>query len=538
MISSLANAALALSQSAELSLLSKATALIGLGLLLTRMAVHTRAAMRHLLLVATFAAVLALPLAASVVPEIAIGIPVVFASATPRPATATPVPAEAPSLRSGAGDVNAGRTRPISWATVIRAGWIAGTALCLVPLALVLWRLGRLRRTGLPWPELRGAVRWLAADTGVGRPVDVLLHEDVPSPLTFGTRRPVIVLPPDARAWDEADLRRALVHELEHVKRGDWAVQVAARAIAAVYWFHPLIWLAWRRLSLEAERACDDAVVAREEGAEYAEQLVSLAERLSAAHAQPTLGMANRSDLSERVAALLDTSQRRGRAGIGAVAGATAIAALVVTVVAPLRAVAMASAPPLRVEALEASEDRAPSIGGDERRQRAIDRALYEAAESGDIDGVEELLQAGANVDAAIDGDGSPLIGAVRSGRAAAVKHLLDRGANPNLGVEGDGSPLIAAAAGGNLAMVALLLDRGADIEQVVPGDENPLIQASGAGHLDVVRLLVERGANVNARVWVETFRGGGEWRSPLSMARRGRHAQVVAFLLSAGAAD
>ena len=44
-----------------------------------------------------------------------------------------------------------------------------------------------------------------------------------------------------------------------------------------IYWFHPLVWMAWRRLRLEAEKACDDAVL-REAGPEaYADQLVTLA---------------------------------------------------------------------------------------------------------------------------------------------------------------------------------------------------------------------------------------------------------------------
>jgi ankyrin repeat protein len=106
--------------------------------------------------------------------------------------------------------------------------------------------------------------------------------------------------------------------------------------------------------------------------------------------------------------------------------------------------------------------------------------------------------------------------------------------------VEGDGSPLIAAAGEGATGVVTLLLDRGAQIDLMVPGDENALIQASGRGHLDVVELLVARGADVNARVWVDGARGWSraEWRTPLSMARQGSHAAVVAFLLSAGARE
>jgi ankyrin repeat protein len=73
----------------------------------------------------------------------------------------------------------------------------------------------------------------------------------------------------------------------------------------------------------------------------------------------------------------------------------------------------------------------------------------------------------------------------------------------------------------------------------MVPGDENALIQASRNGRLEVVRLLIARGADVNARVWSESARATkGEWRTPLSMARKGGFAAVVETLLAAGARE
>ena len=44
------------------------------------------------------------------------------------------------------------------------------------------------------------------------------------------------------------------------------------------YWFHPLVWAAWRRLRLEAEKACDDAVVLEDDARDYASLLVSMAQ--------------------------------------------------------------------------------------------------------------------------------------------------------------------------------------------------------------------------------------------------------------------
>jgi ankyrin repeat protein len=214
-------------------------------------------------------------------------------------------------------------------------------------------------------------------------------------------------------------------------------------------------------------------------------------------------------------------------------------------VLAATCALALAVAP-VRVEGVSSSEGSAAGQSAEQSsrqpRVRAIDRALVEAADNGDHQDVVDLLNAGADVNAVVSGDGSPLIAAARAGSLTTVGYLLDRGADPNLGVGGDGNPLIMAAAEGHNDVVALLLDRGAQIDLVVPGDENALIAASAGGHLRVVQLLVGRGADVNARAWAETsFARGrtiGEWRTPLSMARRGGHEAVVRFLMTAGARE
>jgi bla regulator protein BlaR1 len=167
------------------------------------------------------------------------------------------------------------------------------------------------------------------------------MHEDVAAPLTCGIVRPTIVLPSQAITWADHEIKQALVHELEHIRRADWPVHIATRLVCAIYWFNPLAWIAWRQLSLEAERACDDAVLGIAERTAYAQQLVTLARRARTSPV-PVLSMVNRSELSERISSLLDEAQTRGRLGFRGAATILAIAGILAAVVVPLRAAAQA----------------------------------------------------------------------------------------------------------------------------------------------------------------------------------------------------
>ena len=527
MMPTLSGAVLLLSGSPELSLLAKATVILAVALVTARLAATARASARHLVMATAFAALVALPILIAVVPAMTIDVAVPVASVASIQADedGALAPLSATTVTDASGPVMPSMS-PANW---LRAVWIAGTIAFLVPVAMAMWRLSMIRRTGLPVAWHRAELARLANARGVSLPVELLEHEAVPGPMTFGISRPVIVLPLDAREWSEAELRRALTHEIEHIQRGDWLMQIVARTVAALYWFHPLVWTAWRRLCLEAERSCDDAVVIGEERTDYADQLVTLAQRMSATPAQPMLGMANRSDLSTRVTAVLDDRMRRGRAGFALALGTVTAAALMVLTVAPVRAVAREEG-----GAVTAEQSRKRTPG--ERAARALDRELYEAAQAGDLDGVKELLEAGANPSARIEGDGSPLIGAARSGRTEIARLLLDQGADPNGVVEGDGSPMIQAAASGRLEMVQMLIDRGGDVNLAVDGDENPLMNAAEQGHLQVVQLLVQKGADVHARIWTEKYQGGGEWRTALSQARKNNRSEVVNYLTSRGA--
>jgi len=338
-----------------------------------------------MILAATFAGVLILPLAAFLLPSVRLEVAV--PSVTP-PVTAPDVlPSVETSRQVEVKQIRIQQPGRVNGAVVLRMIWTAGALALLLQMLLSYLRLRRIRRNALPWSL-----------AGIPGHVDLLLHSEIAAPLTLGFRRPAVLLPMNAPEWAQSEIRRAVVHELEHIRRGDWPVQLFARFACTLYWFLPLSWVAWRRLCLEAERSCDDAVLQESDSAEYADQLVQLARRLSDG-APPALAMAGRSDLSARVRSILDSSARRGRVGWVPALASIAIALMVVVGLGPL------------VPALVAGPEK-QSVG---IRVRAVDRALIEAAQSGDLADITELLNAGANVNCIVDGDGTPLI--VAAGR-------------------------------------------------------------------------------------------------------------------------
>jgi uncharacterized protein (TIGR03435 family) len=323
-------------------LLAKVTVVLAVGLVSVRLARRSRAATRHVLLTAALAAAVVVPAASVTIPPVAIPMP---SASQGSPWSAVVVEPEQTSVTHaavppGAAGAPADRSPGLSGRAWLAALWLGVTIGCLVPLLRGLRRMRSLRRSGVPWAHGQAIARAVAAESGVTTRIEVLQHEATPGPLTFGAMTPTILLPADAARWSDDDLRRAIVHELEHVRRRDWATQCMARVVCACYWFHPLVWAVWRRLVVEAERACDDAVLRQSEATAYADQLVGLAARLSAAGRRPMLAMASRRDLGTRVRAVLDAGQRRGQATGRSIAAIVAAGIAIVLMLSPLRIVA------------------------------------------------------------------------------------------------------------------------------------------------------------------------------------------------------
>jgi len=363
-----------------MALLIKLTLVLSVGLVLSAISRGLSPSVRHLILYATLVISALLPLAIWMSPEWNVPVlPRAFATelpsandpglagassrstglsgsvgfvdgATASSAVLAAQPNDAPATQSSA---RAGET-VTPFVAVARAGV---DVLPLLPLfwaigfvAVIAWliigHIGLRRIAARSWPldsdDWKRILDEERTYAGVTRRVILRTSSAISTPLTWGVRVPVVLLPEDALEWPEAHGRIVLRHELAHVARGDALTQLTAGLVCAAYWFHPLAWITERRLRAECERACDDNVVSLgTPAAEYAAHLLEVARSARAFGAAGFLSvaMARPSQLEGRLLAVLSESRRRVRLSRRARPAAAVLSALVLLPLAAFRAV-------------------------------------------------------------------------------------------------------------------------------------------------------------------------------------------------------
>jgi beta-lactamase regulating signal transducer with metallopeptidase domain len=210
-------------------------------------------------------------------------------------------------------------TLPDSWAFYLFWAWAAIAVWSLVGVGRALWHLRALRSSCVPVdlaaldPLLQETIRRNQAK----RPVELCTSEQVRVPTAIGLLSPMVVIP----GWvmkelSPKELNQILLHELAHVQRWDDWTNLAQQVARAIFFFHPAVWWIEKKLALECEIACDDAVLAETSSPRaYAECLAHLAERTlvqrSLALAQAALGRIRQTSL--RVTQILDVDRPTGR---------------------------------------------------------------------------------------------------------------------------------------------------------------------------------------------------------------------------------
>lgn len=271
--------------------------------------------------------------------------------------------------------------------TILFLLWGAGAAGLLVHLALGIRRVRHHALHAEPAQEERWAElsRELSARLGLTRPVRFLFTDEVPVAVTAGFFRPILLLPQAARRWSP-ELRRVVVlHELAHVRRGDWLLLVLAQVAAAIYWFHPLVWLGVRQLRRDSEQAADDLVLSSgTKPSVYAGHLLGIIRSLrdAAPSALPVMGVARPSQFEARLKAILDPAASRREASprqLRLAASFAAAAVLTLGALEPWKS-AQAAVPPSLFETGASAQIAEAESGCEEQKKKQQEAEAEEAA--------------------------------------------------------------------------------------------------------------------------------------------------------------
>jgi beta-lactamase regulating signal transducer with metallopeptidase domain len=168
-----------------------------------------------------------------------------------------------------------------SWAWYLFSAWAVIAAWSLMSVGRGVWHLHVLRKScvEVESTELFPLLQATLARNQAGRAVALCTSDRVHVPTAIGLINPAVILP----RWvmqelPAEELNQILLHEFAHLRRWDDWTNLVQKIVRALFFFHPAVWWIERKVSLEREMACDDAVIAETaKPRAYAECLTHLA---------------------------------------------------------------------------------------------------------------------------------------------------------------------------------------------------------------------------------------------------------------------
>jgi len=204
----------------------------------------------------------------------------------------------------------------LSW---VVAFWLAGATAFSLRLLGGCILAERLRSTMVrpASAEWQRTLDQLKTRIAVFRPVRLLVSGRLQAPAAIGWLRPIVLVPVGALAGiPAAQIEALLLHELAHIRRHDYLVNILQSLVEAVFFYHPAVWWISSHMRAEREICCDDmAVSITGDAVIYAR---ALAEFDSARLIRPAVMAATGASVADRIARLLGQSSTSGRASSGA----------------------------------------------------------------------------------------------------------------------------------------------------------------------------------------------------------------------------
>lgn len=149
--------------------------------------------------------------------------------------------------------------------TELVVGWFIGVGILLVRLAGGWLYLEKLRFTSRPIKDPVWHTRFavLAAKLNLGGGVELRETARIATPMVVGVLRPLVLVPIGLMAGlSIKEVEAILAHELAHIRRHDYFVNLVQSLVEVVYFFHPALWWLSNRIRTEREHCCDDLAMA------------------------------------------------------------------------------------------------------------------------------------------------------------------------------------------------------------------------------------------------------------------------------------
>jgi hypothetical protein len=147
------------------------------------------------------------------------------------------------------------------WIPFLTCAWLAGVLTLSTRLLFTWIQVQRLQQRGIqsPRPEHLALLQRLAARLKISRTVRLLESVVVEVPTVIGWLKPVILLPvASVNSLTVQQLEAILAHELAHIRRADYAVNLVQSLIETLLFYHPAVWWMSARIRQEREHCCDD----------------------------------------------------------------------------------------------------------------------------------------------------------------------------------------------------------------------------------------------------------------------------------------
>jgi ankyrin repeat protein/beta-lactamase regulating signal transducer with metallopeptidase domain len=313
------------------------------------------------------------------------------------------------------------------------------------------------------------------------------------SPLVIGFFKPAVIMPARVlTGLNEEQIEAILVHELAHIKRHDYPVNILQSLVEILFFFNPSVWWMSNTVRHERENCCDDiALSVTGEAYDYASALIQLEEQRRHTNAQAALAfVGNQHSFTQRIKRLFNQPTLLADFKEGFVTAMVLFAGLFLM-------------------AMYVWDT--PKIFGDQKRERKVDIGAFFEGEEGLFNADEvviENLEEGSfrvilepDRMGKIDNDGlKALLDAISDGSLETVRFIIEKGVDVNGQTEHGWTPLLEAIDEGRLDVVKLLVDSGADVNQANKHGWTPLMESADEGQLDIAKYLIKEGADINQK--------------------------------------